>query len=64
VDDYVKALLVERSYREAQGLTAAVAEIDAELARCGHVIEAPAGGPAENASRKPRARKALAEPEV
>jgi hypothetical protein len=54
VDDYVKALLVERSYREAQGLTAAVAEIDAELARCGHPVESPV----ERATARPGEKRA------
>lgn len=54
-NDYVQALLAERNYRAAQGLIEIVAQIDAELARCGHVVE--------GAARKPK-RKALAEPEV
>lgn len=54
-NDYVQALLAERKFRDEQGLTEIVAQIDAELARCGHIVE--------GAARKPK-RKALAEPEV
>lgn len=41
MDDYVAALLRERDYRAAQGLTEVVAQIEAELARLGHKDEAP-----------------------
>ena len=54
-NDYVQALLRERAYRIADGDAERLADVDAELARCGHKVEAPV----ERATARPGEKRSV-----